>query len=96
MKECMFVVRNTLSGLYDGIFLYPTEKLAAVELCRVFSQRAPLDESILFCLGSFDNEVGSISLFPSPSVVSWDTRRLVETPATSVPVSDMEKRLASS
>lgn len=79
MQMKVFCITNLLSNLSDGLFLYPTEKAAAVELAAltVNTRHVPLDEVILTQVGTFDTQTRELKSC-SPLAVDWDTRRLRE------------------
>lgn len=79
MQMKVFCVTNLLSNLSDGLFLYPTEKAAAVELAalEVNTRHVPLDEVVLTQVGTFDTQTRELNSCP-PVSVDWDTRRLRE------------------
>lgn len=90
----MYVATNLLSGLSDGVWLYPTDKLASVELANALhSMGRDLNEYVLKCVGTFDNESLSICPFASPVVVSWDCRRFAEVKADA-PIEKVSSDLA--
>lgn len=76
MHYFCFAVKNELTNMFDGIFIYPNDKSAAVDLASAFSRKAGgLDEYSLFRVGSFDLE--DAELRPEkPVSIAWDTRRL--------------------
>ena len=76
MHYLCFAVKNILTEMFDGIFLYPNEKVASVDLASVFSKKAGgLDEYELYRVGRFD--LSDAELVPTSAVpVAWDERRL--------------------
>lgn len=82
MLNC-YTTKNTLSGLFEGIYTFRTDKEASVNLCLHVTKikKLPLEEHELTCIGSYDNETNAI--YPTePRIVEWDTRRLFEPQAT--------------
>lgn len=80
MKMNVYCVTNLLSGLSDGLFLYPTDRMASVEIAplMVHGRHVPLDEVVLNRIGTFDTS--SRALVPDDEIIpiEWDNRRLRE------------------
>lgn len=78
MKLKKYVVKNILSELYDGIYLYPTDKYASVRIGDDFKRLGlNLNDHSLFCIGSFDTETGYEEC-SERILVPWDLRHLGE------------------
>ena len=96
MKMNVYCVPNLLSGLSDGLFIYPTDKLASVELAPLYvhTKRVPLDEVVLNNIGTFDTS--SRVLVPSSEIipVEWDTRRLRESYMTNQSVEQVAQNIS--
>lgn len=79
MKLKKYVVKNNLSELYDGIYLYPTDKFASVRIGEDFKKLGlNLNDHSLFSIGFFDTE-NSDEECCDKVLVPWDSRHLVET-----------------
>ena len=88
MKHGVYAVRNILSGISSGLYLFPTDAVACVDLAvslapRQYSASAQKDfinsELQLFRVGSFDIETQALESC-TPVLVPWDFRRMIETP----------------
>lgn len=68
----VFAFYDELSGLYDGLLLYRTDKLAAFEATKKVPHHVR-EHSQLCCVGSFDNETGSFDTLDTADmyVVPW-------------------------
>ena len=95
MKMNMYVTKNLLSGLSDGIFLYRTDKLASVEIAEMLvkGRRMVLEEFQLNRVGTFDNETNEVVPSASFDIIPWDCRRMVE-PKIDAPVKDVEENIS--
>lgn len=95
MKMNVYCVTNLLSGLSDGLWLYPTDRMAAVELSALYVQvkHSPLDEVVLNRVGSFDTS--SRQLVPDSEIlpIEWDTRRLRESNISSNNVQEISQSI---
>lgn len=79
MKLNKYVVKNNLSELYDGIYLYPTDRYACVRIGDDFKKIGlNLNDHSLYCIGSFDTETCDESIFDK-ILIPWDSRHLGET-----------------
>lgn len=88
MLHGMYSVKNVLSAIYSGIYLFPTDSMASVDLAvnlapREYSvvdkQKFINSELQLYRVGSFDVETGKVVDMDS-RLVPWDFRRFIETP----------------
>lgn len=96
MNMKVYCVTNLLSGLSDGLFLYPTDKAASVELAPLYvrTKGTPLDEVVLNYIGTFDTS--SRKLTPSTEIipVEWDCRRLRESSMQRKSVDEVEQNIS--
>lgn len=88
MKHGVFAVENLLSGINSGLYVFPTDAAAAVDLAASLAPRTYSNEDKkkyvtselrLFRVGTFDIETRELQPCPS-TLVPWDFRRLTETP----------------
>lgn len=80
-----YVVKNTLSGLTDGIYLYKTDAFASKKISGDFaSLKFDLSDYVLYCIGTYDSET-MIETCSEPVLVPWNVRGLVESDATANP-----------
>lgn len=88
MLQGMYSVKNVLSNIYSGIYLFPTDSMAAVDLAvnlapRQYSisdkQKFINSELELYRVGSFDVETGKV-MDTDSKLIPWDFRRFIETP----------------
>lgn len=88
MLQKVFAVKNILSGISSGLYLFPTEAQAAVDLAvnlapRQYSVKDQQEfintELQLFCVGEFNIESNELLACPA-RLVAWDFRRMKETP----------------
>lgn len=80
-----YVVKNTLSGLTDGIYLYKTDAFASKKISADFiSLKFDLSDYSLYCIGTYDTETMSETC-TDPVLVPWNVRGLVESDATADP-----------
>lgn len=96
MKFSMYVLRDSLSNVSDGIFLYRNDNHALTELSHRLneSQRLRME---LICIGEYDNEshiiIDSYSrpvgLVPAPNILSPSG---VQTKLDTGSISDQEQR----
>lgn len=91
MKHCVYCVENTLSNVNSGLYLFPTDAQAAVDLAATLAparysvadkQKYISEELRLFCVGTFDIETRELVPLDAPRFVAWDFRRFVESPMT--------------
>lgn len=94
----LYAVQNILSGrnATAGIFTYPTDTMASVELAEqiVKGKTIRIDECRLFCIGKYDEEMQKIDTEGYPTVISWDMRRLKEAPSETKTKEEVENDLA--
>lgn len=93
----IYAVQNILSGrnATGGLFTYPTDTMASVELAEQISKSKTirLDESRLYCIGTYDEELQQIKTEGYPTVISWDMRRLKEAPSEEKTREEVQKDL---
>lgn len=80
MKMNVYCVTNLLSGLSDGLWLYPTDKMASVELAPLYVnvKKTPLDEAVLVKVGTFDTSTKKLVPDDEQIPIEWDCRRIRE------------------
>ena len=89
MIQGLYAVKNVLSNIHSGLYLFPTDQSAAVELAVNLApprysvedkQKFITSELQLYRVGHFDVETGKI-VDSDSTLVSWDFRRFIaETP----------------
>lgn len=74
-----YVVFNVLSESADmGIMLFPTDKLASVEIPLLVKNRGiPIDECRLYKVCEYDTNTMAITNC-TPQLIEWDCRRIAE------------------
>lgn len=84
MKMNKYVVRNELSGICEGIYLFRTDALASRKVTADVNsvprnQRTfELKDLSILCIGEFDTESLSEVIYDTPRVVDFDNKFLVE------------------
>lgn len=79
MTNNMYVVKNDLSGLSEGIYLFPTDKYASVKICDDLSRAGlHLEDFKLFRIGTFDNENLDCCILDNAELIPFDCRHLME------------------
>lgn len=96
MKFSMYVLRDVLSDISDGIFMYRNDEHALAELAHRLnpSQRERMQ---LLCVGEYDNELHNVvntqvklvGFVPSPNT---ESPKGVQTPLDSGSIADQEQR----
>lgn len=89
MIQGLYAVKNVLSNIYSGLYLFPTDKAAAVELAINLApprystedkRKFITSELELHRVGHFNVETGEI-MDRNTILIPWDFRRfIVETP----------------
>lgn len=90
-----YAVFNVLSERADlGIMLYPTDKLASVQVPTLVSSRGiPIDECRLYRVCTYNDETMELTDC-KPTLIPWDLRRLSESQMNPEKVSDVQKAIA--
>lgn len=96
MKFSMYVLRDSLSNISDGVFLYRNDNHALTELSHRLNDTQRLRME-LFCIGEYDNESHTIidsysrlvGLVPPPNILSPSG---VQTKLDSGSISDQEQK----
>ena len=91
MKMNMYVVKNELNGLYEGISLLRTDAMAA----RTFSDMAAKsgmnqDDFKVYRIGEYDIENGLISDHYAPVCIPLNVKTPIESAMVEKEVSDMK------
>lgn len=90
-----YVVFNVLSERADmGILLYPTDKLASVDIPTLVTRRQiPISECRLYRVCAYNEETMELTEC-KPILVPWDCRRLSEPSLNPEKPSDVQKVIA--
>lgn len=79
MTMNLYALFNTLSGSVESVHQIKNDEMASVYLAVFAHQKAPLDEWIIYKVGSINLETCEISSC-SHVVIPFDTRRIKELP----------------
>ncbi len=61
MKSRIYTLKNELNGTYEGLFLYHSDRAAVKILTQqALKQNVDLSEVKLYCVGTFDLDIGHI------------------------------------
>lgn len=75
-----YVIKNEVSGIYDGIFLFKTDAMASRKVSYDFVKIDMFNtqELSLLCIGTFDTETGDETILDVPRLVPFDNRYIAE------------------
>lgn len=96
MKMNKYVIKNEVSGIYDGIFLFKTDAMASRKVTFDFLKIDMFDlrDLSLLCIGTFDTETGDDTIFDEARLVPFDNRYIAEHEC-SADVKDVSKDISS-
>lgn len=80
MKMNKYVIKNEVSGIYDGIFLFKTDAMASRKVSFDLSKVDMFDmnDLRLYCTGTYDTETGDETIFDVKRLIPFDNRYLTE------------------
>ncbi len=83
MKTKIYTLKNELNGTYEGLFLYHSDRAAVKILTQnALKQNIDLEEIKLYCVGTFDLDIGHIVDIDFIQVPISAPSGTVETPMT--------------